>query len=162
MPAPKDLTGQAFGRWTAISPVAGSRTSKAKWLCRCSCEAGTEAHIATQNLISGRSTGCINHKPAKLKEALLVNLVGQRFCRLTVEAIVEGQGDARFLCQCDCGRTKEASGAVLKSGNTKSCGCLNSQLARERILERTTIPKQYDWTVGVIERGYGDLFFGEL
>lgn len=58
----------------------------------------------------------------------LIDLSGQRFGRLTV---IERAGTATnrgkqplWLCECDCGNTTIVGGCSLKSGNTKSCGCL--------------------------------------
>lgn len=33
-------------------------------------------------------------------------------------------GEAIWLCLCECGKETEASGSDLASGNTQSCGCL--------------------------------------
>ncbi len=35
-------------------------------------------------------------------------------------------------CKCDCGNINNFRLTNLKSGNTKSCGCLNKQLTKER------------------------------
>lgn len=63
------------------------------------------------------------------------NLQGVRFGRLTVvgrhpEGSKDGQ--AQWLCECDCGNGKIVRGGELKKGKTKSCGCLalESTLAR--------------------------------
>lgn len=37
-----------------------------------------------------------------------------------------------WLCQCDCGNTKVVKSDELKSGDTKSCGCLNDERRKER------------------------------
>lgn len=38
-----------------------------------------------------------------------------------------------WLCRCDCGKEKVLQGKLIKSGNTKSCGCLRDELrSRER------------------------------
>jgi len=34
----------------------------------------------------------------------------------------------RWVCLCDCGTTKVVLGDKLKSGNTKSCGCLQAEV----------------------------------
>ena len=58
------------------------------------------------------------------------DLTGQRFGRLTViERAVDyvpakGYGVAQWRCVCDCGKESIIRGAHLKSGKTKSCGCL--------------------------------------
>lgn len=62
------------------------------------------------------------------------NLVGQKFNKLEVKQYL-GQvksGQSRWLCLCDCGNTHEAIGSHLKTGNIKSCGCLNTGEARSR------------------------------
>lgn len=70
----------------------------------------------------------------------LVDLKGQRFGRLAVvERAAGGQGISQWLCVCDCGRRKTVSSNTLKSGNARSCGCLNSELssARNSVAKRT-------------------------
>ena len=55
--------------------------------------------------------------------ANFVSAVGQRFGRLLV--VSEGTGKKRrVVAQCDCGTTKEFTLSTLRSGSTKSCGCL--------------------------------------
>lgn len=56
----------------------------------------------------------------------LIDITRQRFGRLVV---LERQGkrhDTVWLCQCDCGRTTLVTGGHLKTGVTKSCGCLRA------------------------------------
>lgn len=63
------------------------------------------------------------------------NLLGQKFARLLVTAEAEPVGVKRrtaWLCQCDCGSTKIITAEELKSGGTKSCGCLNQEKRVER------------------------------
>ena len=38
-----------------------------------------------------------------------------------------GTTERRWLCKCDCGNEVSVLGHNLKSGNTKSCGCLPKQ-----------------------------------
>lgn len=54
--------------------------------------------------------------------------------RLTVigEAKTNKYGYAQWLCQCDCGNTIVVTGKHLRTGNTKSCGCLQKEIMRER------------------------------
>ena len=60
-----------------------------------------------------------------------VDLTGQRFGCLTVLSLGEvlaspGARSARRMwqCQCDCGNLTEVRANNLRSGNTKSCGCM--------------------------------------
>lgn len=62
----------------------------------------------------------------------LIDLTGQKFHRLTVLRRSEHNtngGKPKWVCQCDCGNITEVGGCELKSGNTKSCGCWNTEVA---------------------------------
>ncbi len=52
-------------------------------------------------------------------------LIGKRFNKLTAIEAVYQPGPIMVICLCDCGEKVTVSGMHLKSGNTKSCGCLN-------------------------------------
>lgn len=53
---PHDLTGQVFGRLTAITRGENSKDGKAKWVCKCSC--GKEVTILSASLLRGKSSSC--------------------------------------------------------------------------------------------------------
>nr|DAH26975.1 MAG TPA: Acetone carboxylase alpha subunit [Caudoviricetes sp.] len=59
-----------------------------------------------------------------------MNLEGQRFGKLVVikkgeTRVTKGGCKTRtWICRCDCGRELIISTGHLRSGNTKSCGCL--------------------------------------
>lgn len=60
---------------------------------------------------------------------------GERFDRLIVLGRSKTGGKDRaktyYICQCDCGAIKEIKGVSLRSGMTKSCGCLHSERMKE-------------------------------
>lgn len=68
----------------------------------------------------------------------LINITGKRFGRLLV--IERTEDDKRRLpqrvpqwrCQCDCGKTTVVAGVSLRWGLTTSCGCLRTELNRNR------------------------------
>ena len=63
-----------------------------------------------------------------------IDLTGQRFGRLTVIRYDHSEHDgAHWLCKCDCGKEKVAAGYSLRSGKTRSCGCLNSDASRAKL-----------------------------
>lgn len=63
--------------------------------------------------------------------ARFVDLVGNKFGKLTVIGRAENskRGRIRWICQCDCGRIKKkpTSTSDLKSGKVRSCGCIYYQ-----------------------------------
>ena len=61
-----------------------------------------------------------------------INLVGETFGRLTVlEKQPESKIKLKWICQCDCGKRTIVLGGGLKSGNTRSCGCLKMEGGRD-------------------------------
>ena len=58
-----------------------------------------------------------------------INMIGQKFGRLIV---YERHGTDKnrnilWLCTCNCGQLKIVRASCLRSGDTKSCGCLRSE-----------------------------------
>jgi hypothetical protein len=55
-----------------------------------------------------------------------INLTGQTFGRLTVVRRQENtkEGIAKWECLCECGKYTICRGSRLRSGETKSCGCI--------------------------------------
>lgn len=69
-----------------------------------------------------------------------LDLSGQTFCRLTVEAIVPSVGGKRrYACRCECGNAVQVSVSNLRSGHSKSCGCLASEVNRSLATQRNTV-----------------------
>lgn len=60
----------------------------------------------------------------------LIDLTGQKFGRLTVikTGSKDKKGKHRWLCKCECRNTKEVRGSSLRSGRTRSCGCLKREI----------------------------------
>jgi hypothetical protein len=58
-------------------------------------------------------------------------MIGKKFSRLLVIKKAEKNkwGKVQWICRCDCGTEKTISEHTLKSGGTRSCGCL----VKERI-----------------------------
>lgn len=68
------------------------------------------------------------------------DLVGKQFSRLKVVERAENskEGRARWRCICECGKEVVVLGKCLRSGHTKSCGCLNRDITRELFVKDLT------------------------
>ena len=67
--------------------------------------------------------------------ARLVDETGVRYGRLVVRERALNHGTrAAWDCVCDCGGTAVVSGKDLRSGHTRSCGCLRVDTIREASL----------------------------
>lgn len=137
MPAVKDLVGQKFVRLTVVKRVENNKHGQSRWLCKCDCG---NNHTATQgSLVNSlvKSCGClqseISHKNGIINgKASYKDLTSKKFGELTVIRRVDNKGrHVQWLCKCTCGRTKIISSNHLLDGNTRSCGCLITQAAKE-------------------------------
>lgn len=56
----------------------------------------------------------------------LIDLSGQKYGRLTVISKAEGKDKRRvyWLCKCECGKEVIVQSSQLRTGHTRSCGCL--------------------------------------
>lgn len=123
-PRAKDLTGQRFGRLTALEPMPDIPGRGLVWRCRCDC--GGEKMAPSSKLLSGkvRSCGCI-----KLEQQDKRNITGQRFGRLVAEELVEynQKNEDCWRFRCDCGNEKIMPASKVKWYGVRSCGCLQSE-----------------------------------
>lgn len=117
-----DITGQKFGRLTALYPTR--KNGRFAWHCKCDC--GNECDVDSGNLRTGKqkSCGCLRNENGRGKKK---DITGQRFGLLTVlEATEERQSGAIvWRCLCDCGNEIKVPTGNLTSGHTSSCGCKN-------------------------------------
>lgn len=99
---------------------------------KCECDCGNTTYAYLYEFTSGhkKSCGCLKHR------SNAQNLLGQRFGLLTVIKRVGTTENRKALwkCKCDCGKSTIVRTADLKSGNTKSCGCLGKRKALASIL----------------------------
>lgn len=63
------------------------------------------------------------------------DITGMKFGRLTVLRLShkDNRHECHWLCKCDCGNEKTVSGNKLRSGNTKSCGCMQKEFLDGRL-----------------------------
>lgn len=70
------------------------------------------------------------------------DISGQTFSRLLVVEKVSKPdgGKAKWRCVCSCGNTMETTAYSLRSGETRSCGCLRAELLadRNKIIKRNS------------------------
>lgn len=118
MPSPvKDITGQRFGRLTAIERLPGK--TPIKWRCRCDCGKEISARGVSLRFGTTAPCGCSLKNPRPYARR---DISGQRFGRLVAVGRDESNGK-NWIFLCDCGRTKSINMANASRGLSKSCGC---------------------------------------
>ena len=64
----------------------------------------------------------------------LIDMTGRKYGKLTVlKYIASKKREATWICICDCGKFTVAAGSKLRSGHTRSCGCLKSELLVKKL-----------------------------
>ena len=128
----QDMTGRQFGRLTVAGEAKKEGSRKRYWLCKCQC--GNETVVEESHLKNGhtRSCGCYR-KIAQRNRGL--DLTGQRYGRLVVLGrAMDGDGTViGWRCLCDCGTVCICQKGNLRSGVTKSCGCLQEEKRKENM-----------------------------
>src|SRR5258708_906610 len=117
--------GQRFGRLTVLNRAGGD-----DWFYRCDC--GKTATARGTDLRSGRikSCGCLHR-------SRWLDLAGERFGRfLVLHKVGSIPHGSMWYCRCDCGNYREVRGNKLRLGLTRSCGCLNREVASARAKAR--------------------------
>ena len=78
-----DLTGKKINRLTVIGK--GAKHGK-EWYWKCRCECGNECEVSGSSLRAGRtkSCGCLKKESDKKPKGNVIDLVGQKFNKLTV------------------------------------------------------------------------------
>lgn len=132
----KNLIGQCFGRWTVKERAPNGASDQTRWLCECNC--GNRRIVHRSSLIRDRSKscGCLKKELATIWASDKFSKPiqhGKQFERLTVEhENGRSNGLITYLCTCVCGNQVTVRSAALRSGNTKSCGCLSIDMLKER------------------------------
>jgi hypothetical protein len=115
-----DLAGQRFGRLVALRACGRRKDGRMRWLCICDC--GRALEVGGDCLRDGhtRSCGCLR----------FIDIAGLRFGRLTpVKLVGKNRLGGLWNCLCDCGAESVVACSTLRSGTTKSCGCLRRRHA---------------------------------
>ena len=146
MPTKINLIGQKFGRLTVIQETWKRSNKSVVWKCKCDC--GNICEVSSKNLRTGRtkSCGCLKKETDRKPKGNVIDLIGQKFGHLTVVERngSDARGEAKWLCQCDCGNPNLISviGSNLRKGHTQSCGCermSHGQLAIMKLLKENNI-----------------------
>ena len=147
----KDITGEKFGKLTAIR-FSGERVNGIRvWEFICECGNLTKTTAYRAKIGQKKSCGCsTTSRPQNEAKDIL----GEVFGRLTVIARDGSIGRrAAWKTKCVCGNEKIVTGKELRSGHTRSCGCLSDE---SRLTSNVTHGKTYSRTyriwAGMIQR----------
>lgn len=99
--------------------------------------------------------------------------INDKFGRLTIIKELDERTKQRgriYLCECECGNIIKVPRASLVTGNTRSCGCLQKEIAKQNgkknikyVNKRAGLKNKYDLTgdygIGFLEDGITQFYF---
>ena len=116
-----NLIGQKFDR-LVVEELIGTKNKNAVWKCKCECGNYVIKNSYELKHNVNNSCGCLDEEK---------NLVSKVFGKLTVLEKSDKRYYRSFLWKCECSCENKTiiyvSTPSLKSGNTKSCGCLHAE-----------------------------------
>lgn len=123
----QDISGQRFGR-LLIQHQERTRSGKSAWRCLCDCGNTVQRTKAVLQSPAEASCGCAPRRKRSVRRVYKSeDLTGKVFGRLTVKGrvtLAPGERGPFWLCLCGCGKECKVRAGNLKSGSTRSCGCL--------------------------------------
>ena len=126
-----DLTNMQFGELTVIRQAGRTKSKSIIWECKRSC--GKIINVDGARLRYGKKTSC-GHIEAEQKREQDAMMIGKRFGRWTIMYPLKKRTKRRekvWHCKCDCGNERDVTSYLLTSGQSKSCGCLQKEIAAE-------------------------------
>lgn len=133
----EDIINQRFGNLVVVSlheKLKKPNHPGYNYIYKCLCDCGNYSTARRSNLKCGhtKSCGCLVGAAFRNLMEIENNLSGLVFNRLTVIGR-DPEDFHKFLCSCECGNTSSVKSYALKSGKTKSCGCLASEKSAETL-----------------------------
>ena len=142
-----DLTGKQLGRSKVINRAKSKIDKSGKWrtVWNCKCECGNEFEALADSLKRNPDLVCPECTNKNRSKNNRINVVGNKYGRLTILDIIPNTNPVKVRCKCDCGNEHICAQADVVNGHTQSCGCLQS--------ENTSIANTKDWTGHIAESG---------
>ena len=163
----KDLSGKIFNYLLVEEAIKDHIKPNGKhvsmWICKC-LRCGNETITSGESLKSGNTKSCGCLKREWLGLSTFESLVGQTFSELFVESrakdcfLPDKTPVVMYNCICSCGEKIVVSANNLRSGNTKSCGCIRSSYGEsviKRILIKENIIHKYDSGFSDLKTSHG-------
>lgn len=129
-----DMTGNRYDH-LVVSKMLFNYNANGDTFCECVCDCGNVYIIGAKHLRNKsaypKNCGCLRNQH-RIEQANMarIDLTGKRFGRLVVkEMIYENNKQTLAKCICDCGNYITTKAVYLNNGDTKSCGCLQRDMA---------------------------------
>ncbi len=150
MPKKIDLIGKRYGKLVVIEQAFGHCKKGIYWVCKCDCGNEKIIYGASLRRELTSSCGCAFSNRGN-------NLTGKICDRLTVIKLDDTvKSGIYWICKCKCGNEVSVLVTSLLSESTRSCGCLQKEIAAKQIISQNTKYTKEISAAKVIYRTYSD------
>lgn len=119
----KNEIGNTYGSLTVIERGPNNKNGRAQWFCKCNC--GNEVLVLGTYLRNGSTTSCGCGKFSPRVKDETGKIYGSW---KVIERDESRAGEAYWLCEClNCGTVSSVLGTNLRTGKSRSCGCVKSK-----------------------------------
>ena len=131
----EDFLGKKFNKLTIVGDagIRGNYFRQVKTTCEC----GVSKNLRLSSVLHGeiKSCGCAQYSNQSTHKEYAISYINKKFNKLTIiEYVGSVKNKSIVKAICDCGNIKEYYLVKLKNSTTKSCGCLKSQMTKERVM----------------------------
>jgi hypothetical protein len=159
------LIGKTFGKLTItkiINEDFNDRTNSTVAICDCDCGTKDKKVLLSAILRDNGTRACGNCRVAPNAKYDLPSFIGTKYNYLTVEDIIKKGGKTYWKCSCSlCGHgTVTTVARHVVSGNTKSCGCMQSY--GETVIEKALQSRNIKYKKQVTFKGLTGVRGGPL
>lgn len=125
----EDLSNKKFGRLTVKEHDIEKSKEKKSTYWKCICDCGQNCSIKATHLKSGAATSCGCYNKQRIRETQMIDLTGEIIGNIKVIKKDDSKkNQTNWVCECLlCGTVFSTNSYCLRTGQTKSCGCLKSK-----------------------------------
>jgi len=122
--------GERLGKLVVLSVEYGVQIGKKRrTVLTCKCDCGNIVTKIADSISDREHASCGCDTDERRAQKNRKDLTGQRFGRLVVKEMLWVQPHTKCRCICDCGNETIVTNTQLTYGKTKSCGCLQREMA---------------------------------
>ena len=127
-----DLTNKKFGKLTVIEMLYGykvNENSTPRTFVKCRCDCGKIVIRNAHGIKSKSRHSCGCEKKEIIQSWRSTKPLNNKYNRLTILKVNWEKSPITVTCKCDCGNIVEIYKNDVINGYTKSCGCLQKEMA---------------------------------
>lgn len=160
----EDMIGKRYGRLIVLNIEEHIHNRRGKMI-HCKCDCGKDVIVCCTDVKEGKTTSC-GCRQEEARHEKIIDMTGKIFNYIEVLELDKEktlqEHCAYWKCKCLlCGQNKSIKGTYIRTGHTKSCGCIKSypELKISQILKENNILFKREFTFSDLKGESNNLRF---